>query len=62
MEKCPKCGKWLLAFFQFRKELRCYNKECNYVKKLTKEEVEKWLDDHDVLPKLAESLRLREKK
>jgi len=59
MDKCPMCGEYMLSFNRFAKEFRCLNDECNYTKSLTDAEVEGELNRRDVLPKLAESLKLR---
>ena len=40
MEKCPKCELWMLSFNRFRREVRCYNPNCDYVKQLSDREVE----------------------
>lgn len=55
MEKCPKCGHWTLKFDMIREIVVCYRPECNYEQPV---DVNKYLHEHDVLPKLAKSLEL----
>jgi len=55
MEKCPKCGRWTLALDIRRNVLSCHNIECNYESPV---DVDEYLENHNVLPKLAISLKL----
>lgn len=55
MEKCPKCGYWTLKFDMIREIVVCCRPECNYEQPV---DVNKYLCEHDVLPKLAKSLEL----
>jgi len=58
VEKCPKCGHWTLALNIRREALLCHRIDCNYEEPV---DVEKYLDKNNVLPKLAESLKLNGK-
>lgn len=55
MEKCPKCGRWTLALDIRRKVLSCHDIECNYESSVN---IDEYLDNHNVLPKLVASLKL----
>jgi len=55
MEKCPKCGRWTLALNIRRKVLSCHNVECGYEEIVN---VDEYLDNHNILPKLVASLKL----
>jgi len=54
MDECPKCGKWLLAYYPSREEYECFN--CHFKKK---ESYKKYIKKNNILPKLAKSLDLR---
>lgn len=56
MDKCPKCGTYRVEYDTTSKSKKCYKSGCNYEEKYP---YEQWLREHDLLPKLAESLRLR---
>jgi len=54
MEKCPRCGKWMLSYSHIPKpEVRCFN--CSYEEKISEEEYRAVMD---LLPKLTKSLEL----
>ena len=55
MEKCPKCGHWTVALDIRRKVLTCYQVGCDHEETV---DVDKYLEEHNTLPKLVESLRL----
>ena len=55
MEKCPKCGQWTLALNIRRKVLSCHSTECGYEETVN---VDEYLENHNVLPKLVASLKL----
>jgi hypothetical protein len=55
MDKCPRCGRWTLALDIRRKTVSCHDIECNYEKPVN---VDEYLENHNVLPKLVASLKL----
>ena len=57
MEKCPKCGQWTFALNTQRGVMSCRRVECKFEQSIN---VRKYLNDDNVLPKLALSLRLNE--
>ena len=53
MDKCPKCGKWLVEYdFQSNKK-HCYSNGCDYKEYYCPE---KWLLEHDCLHDCLSSL------
>ena len=56
MEKCPKCQQWTFALNTQRGVMSCRSVECHFEKKI---DINQYLVNHNVLPKLAQSLRLK---
>lgn len=54
MNKCPKCGEWTLALNTRRQVLTCRRVSCKYEERVV---VSKYLEENNVLPKLAEILK-----
>jgi len=49
MDQCPRCGKWLVEYdFQWSRK-KCYSNDCDYREWYCPE---KWLLEHDYLPRL----------
>jgi hypothetical protein len=57
MDKCPKCGHWTYSINTQYKILECVRVECCHQEPV---DIEKRLSNHNVLPNLAKSIRLRE--
>jgi acetyl-CoA carboxylase beta subunit len=57
MEKCPKCGQWTFALNTQREVMSCRRGECQFEKRVN---VNQYLMDDNILPKLAQSLKLNE--
>jgi hypothetical protein len=55
VDKCPKCGQWTLELSIIESTVKCYNMACRYEESA---DVDKYLEEHNSLPLLAESLRL----
>ncbi|MEM5778376.1 MAG: hypothetical protein QXD43_04335 [Candidatus Aenigmatarchaeota archaeon] len=55
MDKCPKCGEYRVEYEIRTQSKKCYNPNCNYQEKYSHEQ---WLKEHDLLLKLAKSLKL----
>jgi len=53
MDKCPKCGRWMLGFDPVKGVVHCYN--CDYEEKVN---IEEYLEKNDLMPKLLKSLEL----
>lgn len=58
MEKCPRCGHWTLALNSRRGVLTCRRVSCKHEELVN---VDKYLEKSNVLPRLAESLKLNGK-
>lgn len=57
MEKCPKCGQWTFALNTQRGVMSCRRVECQFEQNI---DVNQYLIDDNILPKLTLSLRLNE--
>jgi len=58
MKKCPKCGQWTVALNISRSVLECRRIDCDYKETVN---VNEYLEKTNVLPKLAESLKMNGK-
>jgi len=54
LKKCPKCGQWTFALNSRRQVMTCRRVSCKYEERVI---VNKYLEENNVLPKLAETLR-----
>lgn len=55
MEKCPKCGNYTYAINTQYKVMECLRMECRHTEPV---DVEKYLAEHNALPKLYEAVKL----
>lgn len=56
MNKCPKCGHWTVELDYVKRAILCHRLDCNYKEPV---DVDKYLKEHSILPKLAESLKVK---